>query len=330
MKILITGGTGSIGESVLRELAKDPSVSQITVLSRDEFKQHQLRCELQSKKIRFVLGDIRDKQSLMKPFRGVDVIFHTAAFKHVDLGEAMPEEFVKTNILGTINVFDAAEENGVKKVVLLSTDKAAHATSVLGMTKGIAERIMIARANSGSKTVFSAVRLGNVLASRGSVIPLFVDAIKNKKTITLTDPEMTRFMISLPETAKFISFALQHGKQGDIFIKKCDVMEMGNVAKALLHIFNSDVAIKIVGRRDGERTHEILANQTELSQSEDMGGYFRISNSIGGLNKKTSKKSNQKQNMDYASNLVKSLSLEETEKKLRSLDYISNELINKK
>lgn len=327
MKILITGGTGSIGEGVLRLLIKDPAVKQVIILSRDEFKQHQLRVELASTKVRFVLGDIRDKRSLLKPFTGVDVIFHAAAFKHVDQGEVMPEEFVLTNIIGSMNVFEIAEECGVKKVVLLSTDKAAHATSVLGMTKGIAERIMIAHANSGTKTIFSAVRLGNVLASRGSVIPLFVESIKKNKAITLTDPKMTRFMLSLPETARFINFALEHGKQGDIFIKKCGVMEMGTVVDALRSIFKSKVSVKIIGRREGERTHEILANHTELSQCEDMGGYFRIINSVQGRSPKRVRAKTIKPG-DYSSDNITPLTLAETEKVLCSLEYIQHELQN--
>jgi len=319
MKILITGGTGSIGEGAARLFLKDHTVSQIIVVSRDEFKQHQLRLKLASPKLRCVLGDIRDSKSLQKAMRGVDVVFHAAAFKHVDVGEQAPEEFVKTNILGTMNVFDCAEAAGVKKVILLSTDKAAHATSVLGMTKGIAERLMIARAHEKTKTVFCAVRLGNVLASRGSVIPLLVHAIKNKKPITLTDPKMTRFMLSIDECSQFIKFALQHGTQGDIFVKKCAVMEMGIVVEALRAIFHSRAPIKIIGRRAGERTHEILANETELMQSEDMGDYFRIS-----ANQKPQQR--VRVETDYSSHHIKPLSLVQTEKVLRSLDYIIDEL----
>ena len=322
MKILITGGTGSIGEGVLRVLLEDPKISEVIVLSRDEFKQCQLRAAIKSPKLRCVLGDIRDRASLIGPFRGVDVVFHAAALKHVDLGELMPEEFVKTNILGSMNVFDVAEEVGVKKVILLSTDKAAHATSVLGMTKGIAERLMIAHAHNNSKTTFCAVRLGNVLVSRGSVVPIFVEAIKNRGVIAITDPKMTRFVLSLSECSEFIKFALEPGKQGDIFIKKCNVMEIGILARAILGIFKSDIPIKIIGRREGERVHEILANQTELSQSEDMDGYYRISNL---LDKDISVKSSTI-NEDYSSETTRPLTLEETTKALLALDYIQNEI----
>lgn len=322
MNILITGGTGSIGEGVARLLIGQRWVKRVVILSRDEFKQHQLRIKLASPKVTCMLGDIRDQRSLLRAFRGIDVVFHAAAYKHVDIGEATPEEFVMTNIIGSMNVFEAAEASGVKKVVLLSTDKAAHATSVLGMTKGIAERIMIAHAHGGSKTVFCAVRLGNVLASRGSVLPLFVEAIQQKRPITLTDPNMTRFMLTLPETAQFIEDALQHGEQGDIFIKKCSVMKMGTVALALQRIFKSKVPVQVTGRRPGERIHEILANEVELAGAQDMGDYFRIVSATASRRSRTP----ATRVRDYSSDTVEPLSLVATERALRSLEFIKNAL----
>jgi UDP-glucose 4-epimerase len=333
-RLLITGGTGSFGNATLRRFLNDKRFSEIIVFSRDEKKQHDMRHEFSSPKIRFVVGDVRHKDSLLAATKGVDYIFHAAALKHVPTGEYFPMELIRTNILGTENVLSAAEENGLKRVVLLSTDKAAYPVNTMGMTKAIAEKLVGAKARGkkGPKdTIFSAVRYGNVMASRGSVIPLFVEAIKKGKPLTVTDPKMTRFLLSLDHAIDLVELAFTKGGQGDLFVMKAPAATMGDLAQALLNIFKAKNKIEVVGVRAGEKIHETLATQLELARAEDLGDFYRIKDATSaeyedfydrGIAKKI--------NGDYTSENTKRLTIPEIEKLLLSLDYIKEELKNHK
>lgn len=326
-RILITGGTGSFGGTMIHSLLNDSRISEIVVFSRDEKKQHDMRHNIPSPKLRFVIGDVRDKNSVMDVMRSVDYVFHAAALKQVPTGEFFPMELVQTNIIGTQNIFDAAETHGVKKVILLSTDKAVYPINTMGMTKAIAEKLMTAKSRRNQNTIFCAVRYGNVMASRGSVIPLFIDQIKQGKNITMTHPKMTRFMLSLPNAINLVNFALEHGQQGDIFIRKSPASTVEILSKALIEIFDSTAGVEIIGIREGEKIHETLAHQIELAKAEDMGDYFRVINrpefdydSYFNKGKKVQIQG------DYSSDKTQQLSLEETKKLLLSLDYIQDEL----
>jgi len=326
-KLLITGGTGSFGNAVAERFLDDKSISEIIIFSRDEKKQHDMRYSFNHPKLSFVVGDVRDKESILQASRGVDYIFHAAALKHVPTGEYFPMELIRTNILGTENVLQAAEENKVKKFVFLSTDKAAYPVNTMGMTKAIAEKLVSAKAQKSSGTIFCAVRYGNVMASRGSVIPLFVDFLKQKKSLTVTNPDMTRFLLSLDDAVDLVNMAIRHGQQGDLFIKKAPASTIADLAQAILNIFNSKSKVKVIGTRAGEKVHETLATQLELTRAEDLGDYFRIRDGVSnsyqdfysqGIVKKISE--------DYTSENTKRLSVPEVEKLLLSLDYIKKEL----
>lgn len=329
-RLLITGGTGSFGNAVAHRFLNDDSISEIIIFSRDEKKQHDMRQVFDHKKINYVVGDIRDKEAISHASRGVDFIFHAAALKHVPTGEYFPMELVKTNILGTENVISAAEENGVKKFVLLSTDKAVYPINAMGMTKAVAEKLIGARARQSKSTIFCAVRYGNVMASRGSVIPLFVNCIKNNKPLPITDPNMTRFLLSLDDSINLVNVVIKEGQQGDLFVKKAPAATMGDLAQALLNIFKVNNEIKIVGIRAGEKIHETLATQLELARAEDMGDYYRIKDIAlcdygdfyeHGVVKKI--------DGDYTSENTRRLSVPEIEQLLLSLDYIQQELKNR-
>lgn len=277
MRILVTGGTGSFGHAVADRLLKREDVKEVRVFSRDEEKQHHMRQEyLSNGKLVFMVGDVRDRDALRHAIRGVDVVFHAAALKQVPTGEFFPWEIVKTNILGTHNVADIAEMEGVGRMVLLSTDKAVQPINAMGMSKALAEKTMTAFARIAQKTVFCAVRYGNVAASRGSVIPLFVEHIKQGKPLPITVPHMTRFMLSLDDAVDLVELAVAKGEQGDIFIKKSPAAAIGDLATALLDIFKSSVPVSVVGIREGEKIHEILAHDLELMHAEDLGTHFRV------------------------------------------------------
>jgi UDP-glucose 4-epimerase len=259
----------------------------------------------------------------------VDYIFHAAALKQVPTGEYFPAELVATNILGTQNVLDAAEENNVKKVVLLSTDKAVYPINAMGMSKGIAEKLIFANARESSGTIFCAVRYGNVMASRGSVIPLFIEYIKNNKPLTVTDPNMTRFLLSLDDALELVLLAIQKGDQGDLFIKKAPAATIGDLTQALINIFKSKSKINVVGVRVGEKIHETLATQLELARAEDLGTHFRIRpEDYLDYNSFISRGVVKTIENDYTSENTKRLSVKEIEKLLLSLDYIKRELKN--
>lgn len=329
-RLLITGGTGSFGNAVAKRFLDDKRFSEIVIFSRDEKKQHDMRYEYDHPKLSFVVGDVRDKDSILKATRGIDYIFHAAALKHVPTGEYFPMELVRTNIFGTENVLSAAEENGVKKVVLLSTDKAAYPVNAMGMTKAIAEKLIGAHARNSKGTIFCAVRYGNVMATRGSVIPLFIEFMKKNKPLTVTNPEMTRFLISLDDSINLVVLAIDRGAQGDLFIKKAPAATMQDLAQAMINIFKSKSKIKIIGHRAGEKIHETLATQMELNEAEDLGDFYRIRDgSMHSYEDFYNRGVNDSVKEDFTSFNTARLSVKEVEKLLLSLDYIKRELKNK-
>lgn len=327
-KLLITGGTGSFGNAVVKRFLDDPTVSDIVIFSRDELKQHNMRQEYKDNpKLDYIVGDVRDREALLSASRGIDFIFHAAALKHVPTGEHFPMELIRTNILGTENVLAAAEANRIRKVVFLSTDKAAYPINTMGMSKAIAEKLVAARARQSQKTVFCAVRYGNVMASRGSVIPLFVEQIKKGKPITITDPKMTRFLMSLDDSIDLVKVAIRNGRRGDLFVMKAPASTMGDLAQALINIFGAKNKIEIIGTRAGEKIHETLATQLELSSSKDFGKYYCIKEpALFDYKSFYEKGDTGKMKEDYTSLNTKRLTIPEIEKLLLSLDYIQDEL----
>lgn len=327
-KLLITGGTGSFGNAVAKRFLDDKRFSEIIIFSRDEKKQHDMRYEYNHPKLSFVIGDVRNRESILEATRGVDYIFHAAALKHVPTGEYFPMEMIRTNILGTENVLSVAEENGVKKVVLLSTDKAAYPINTMGMTKAVAEKLISAHARNSRNTVFCAVRYGNVMATRGSVIPLFIEFMKRGKPLTVTNPEMTRFLISLDDSIDLVVLAIDRGEQGDLFIKKAPSVTMRDLAQALINIFKPRKSkVEIIGHRAGEKIHETLATQIELNRAEDMGDFYRIKDgAIHTFEEFYEHGISDTVKEDFTSLNTRRLSAKETEKLLLSLDYVKKEL----
>ena len=277
-KILITGGTGSFGNAFLKGAVENELYSEIRIFSRDEKKQDDLRKTLNSNKIKFYIGDVRDKESVSRVVKGVDYIFHAAALKQVPSCEFFPIEAVKTNILGTENVLDAAETFEVKKVVILSTDKAAYPINAMGMTKALMEKVMVAKSRNldDSKTIFCGTRYGNVMASRGSVIPLFIEQIKTGKSLTITDSEMTRFMMTLDHAVELVLYAFKNGKQGDMFVQKSPAATVSVLAQALIELYDSKSPIQEIGIRHGEKKYETLVTSEEMLKAKDLGGYYSI------------------------------------------------------
>ena len=277
--LLITGGTGSFGNAFLKGAVENEFYSQIRIFSRDEKKQDDLRKKLNSDKVKFHIGDVRDQESVSKVVRGVDYIFHAAALKQVPTCEFFPIEAVKTNILGTNNVLSAAEEFGIKKAVVLSTDKAAYPINAMGMTKALMEKTMMAAARNlnQEKSVFCGTRYGNVMASRGSVIPLFIEQIKNNKPVTISNPQMTRFMMTLDDAVDLVQFAFENGNNGDLFIQKSPAATIQTLAVALIALYGSKSEIQNIGIRHGEKMYETLVTNEEMAKSEDLGDYYRVS-----------------------------------------------------
>ena len=275
--LLITGGTGSFGNAVLKRFI-DSDISEIRILSRDEKKQEDMRIELNNEKVKFYIGDVRNYSSVEDAMRGVDYVFHAAALKQVPSCEFYPMEAIRTNILGADNVMNAAIKSGVKRVIVLSTDKAVYPINAMGMSKALMERLMVskARMQGDSRTVLCATRYGNVMASRGSVIPLFVDQIKNNQDITITDPTMTRFLMSLEDSVDLVLHAFQHASQGDIFVQKSPASTIEDLAQALKNLFNSNAKIKVIGTRHGEKLYESLLSREEMAKAEKMERYFRV------------------------------------------------------
>ncbi len=277
-KLLITGGTGSFGNAVLDRFLNSDEFSEIRIFSRDEKKQDDLRKKLNNPKVKFYIGDVRDLSSVETAVKGVDYIFQAAALKQVPSCEFFPIEAVKTNVLGTDNVLYAAEKFEVKKVVVLSTDKAAYPINAMGMSKALMEKVMVARSRNldDTKTIFSATRYGNVMASRGSVIPLFIEQIKANKPLTITDPNMTRFMMTLNDAVDLVWYAFNNAKQGDLFVQKAPAATIQTLVDALKELYNSTSPIKIIGTRHGEKLYETLVNREDMVKADDLGNYFRI------------------------------------------------------
>jgi UDP-N-acetylglucosamine 4,6-dehydratase len=276
--LLITGGTGSFGNAVLQRFLETDCFREIRILSRDEKKQDDMRKLLNHPKLKFYIGDVRDTNSVDAAVKGVDYIFHAAALKQVPSCEFFPMEAVKTNVIGTDNVLSAAEKYEVKKVVVLSTDKAAYPINAMGMSKAMMEKVTIARSRNldETKTIFCATRYGNVMASRGSVIPLFIDQIKAGKNLTITDPNMTRFMMTLEDAVDLVLYAFENANQGDLFVQKAPAASIEVLAKALIDLYQSKSEIKIIGTRHGEKLYETLVNREDMVKAEDLGEYYRI------------------------------------------------------
>lgn len=328
--LLITGGTGSFGNAYLNKALNSDKFSDILIFSRDEKKQDDLRREINNPKVKFFIGDVRDVNSVNQVVSKSDYIFHAAALKQVPSCEFFPIEAVKTNILGTENVLNAAERFSVKKVVILSTDKAAYPINSMGMSKALMEKVMIAKSRMlNDKSIFCGTRYGNVMGSRGSVIPLFISQIKNNKDLTITNPNMTRFMMSLSDAINLVDYAFENAKQGDIFVKKAPASTIETLASALIDIFNSKSKIKIIGIRHGEKMHETLITKEEMLKSEDLGKHYRIMADSRDLNydKYFSKgESNLSQQNEYNSSNTDILTKEELIKVLLKLDVVKSEL----
>lgn len=329
--LLVTGGTGSFGNKMLRHFLQNTDIKEVRVFSRDEEKQDKMRNELEDKRVKFYIGDIRDYASIKNALQGVDLVFHAAALKQVPSCEFFPMEAVKTNVIGAENLVNAAVKSGVKKVVVLSTDKAVYPINAMGMTKALMEKVMIAKARTvtDNKTLLCATRYGNVMASRGSVIPLFIKQIKAGHDITITDPEMTRFLMSLEESVKLVLYAYEHAKSGDIFVQKAPASTVMDLAKALQQIFQAKNKIKIIGSRHGEKKYETLVNREEMAKAEDLGNFYRIPADSRDLNYANYFSVGDKEvseQEDYTSHNTKRLNVEEVIKKLLDLDYIQKEL----
>ena len=276
--LLITGGTGSFGNAVLHRFLNSEHFNEIRIFSRDEKKQHDMRVALNSPKLKFYIGDVRDYNSIDRAMRGVDYVFHAAALKQVPSCEFFPVEATKTNVFGTQNTIDAAVANKVTKVICLSTDKAAYPINAMGISKALMEKVAIASSRNipSDATTICLTRYGNVMASRGSVIPLFLQQIQRRECITVTDPNMTRFLMSLEEAVDLVLFAFEHGNQGDLFVNKAPASTIGDLATALKELCDSDVPVKVIGTRHGEKLYETLCTREEMLKAEDMGNFYRI------------------------------------------------------
>ena len=277
--LLITGGTGSFGNAVLKRFLNTDHFKEIRIFSRDEKKQDDMRHEIQNPKVKFYIGDVRDKRSVDSAMRGVDYVFHAAALKQVPSCEFFPMQAVRTNVIGTENVLDSAVDFGVKNVVVLSTDKAAYPINAMGISKAMMEKVAIAKARSlgdHPETTICVTRYGNVMASRGSVIPLWTEQIKTGNPITITDPKMTRYMMTLDDAVDLVLYAFEHGNSGDLFVQKAPAATLLVLAEALKEMLNADNEVRIIGTRHGEKLYETLVTREEMFKSEDMGNYFRI------------------------------------------------------
>lgn len=334
--LMITGGTGSFGSTVLKHFL-DSDLKEIRIFSRDEKKQDDMRHELQAKypetagKVKFYIGDVRNPQSIKDAMPGVDYIFHAAALKQVPSCEFFPMQAVQTNIIGTDNVLHAAIDAGVKRVVCLSTDKAAYPINAMGISKAMMEHVIYANARVAAErggTTICCTRYGNVMASRGSVIPLFIDQIKAGKPITITDPEMTRFLMSLDEAVDLVAFAFGHANPGDLFVQKSPASTIGDLAKAVQKLFG-DTGTHIIGTRHGEKLYETLLTREEKTRSEDLGGYYRVAADGRDLNYDKYFVNGEVRTQapeDYTSHNTRRLTVDEVVDKLLSLEYVKEEL----
>ncbi len=335
--LMITGGTGSFGSTVLKRFLSS-DIEQIRIFSRDEKKQDDIRHDLQAKhpeyanKVKFYIGDVRNIESIRDAVDGVDFIFHAAALKQVPSCEFFPMEAVRTNVMGTDNLLRAAIDAKVKNVVCLSTDKAAYPINAMGISKAMMEKVIRAhalRASEKSGTVISCTRYGNVMCSRGSIIPLFIEQIKSGKPITITNPDMTRFLMNLDEAVDLVMFAFEHAQPGDLFVQKADASTIGVLGQAVQKLFG-DTGVRIIGSRHGEKLYETLMTREELVRAEDMGEYFRVTPDGRDLNydnyvKYDSANSRVQMDEDYSSHNTKLLNVEETIKKILTTEYVQNE-----
>ena len=338
--LLITGGTGSFGNAVLNRFLKT-DIGEIRIFSRDEKKQDDMRHEYQAKypeesnKIKFYIGDVRDLPSVKNAMHGVDYIFHAAALKQVPSCEFFPIEAVKTNVMGTENVLTAAIDAGVKKVICLSTDKAAYPVNAMGTSKAMMEKVFVAKSRtiSPDKTLICGTRYGNVMCSRGSVIPLFIEQIKAGQSLTVTDPDMTRFIMSLEEAVELVLFAFENAQSGDIMVQKAPACTIGVLAEAVKQLFNADNEVKVIGIRHGEKMYETLLTNEECSGAIDMGNFYRVPADKRDLNyDKYFKVGDEKRNplSEFNSNNTELLTVEQVKEKLLTLQYIRDEISNYK
>ena len=327
---MITGGTGSFGNAVLERFLKT-DVEEIRIFSRDEKKQEDQRLKYKNTKLKFYLGDVRDYQSIFNALHGVDYVFHAAALKQVPSCEFYPLEAVRTNILGSENLMDAAIAQNVQRVIMLSTDKAVYPINAMGISKAMMEKFMVAksRMQEKNKTILCATRYGNVMASRGSVIPLFVEQLKSKKSLTVTDPNMTRFLMSLKDSVSLVLHAFKHGRQGDIFVQKSPASTIQDLALALKDLFAKNNSIEIIGTRHGEKLYETLISREEMSRAEDMGNYYRIPADNRDLNYNQYFNEGEEKisdATDYTSHNTNQLTIDEVKKTLEKLEYIKEQL----
>ena len=328
--LMITGGTGSFGNTVLKRFLQT-NVREIRIFSRDEKKQEEMRIALNNPKLKFYIGDVRDYDSIYQALKGVDYVFHAAALKQVPSCEFYPMEAVRTNVLGSENLMNAAIAREVSRVVMLSTDKAVYPINAMGISKAMMEKFMIAKARMQNKgeTVICATRYGNVMASRGSVIPLFVSQLKEDKALTITDPNMTRFLMSLEDSVDLVLYAFEHGKQGDIFVQKAPASTVKDLAEALKELFANTSSIKVIGTRHGEKLYESLISREEMAKAEDLGNYYRIPADNRDLNyaqffSEGEEKISSEE--DYTSHNTSRLNVEQVKKLLLKLDFIKEEL----
>ena len=328
--LMITGGTGSFGHTVLKRFL-DTNVKEIRIFSRDEKKQEDMRIELANDKVKFYIGDVRDYDSVSQAMIGVDYIFHAAALKQVPSCEFYPMEAVKTNVVGTENVLNAANVNGVQRVVVLSTDKAVYPINAMGISKAMAEKVVVAKSRSISEAgpVVCCTRYGNVMASRGSVIPLLINQMKANQPLTVTDPNMTRFLMSLEDSVDLVIHAFEHAEQGDIFVQKAPASTLTDLAQALKELFQSESTIKIIGTRHGEKLYESLISREEMSKAQDLGRYYRIPADNRDLNYEkyfVEGETHITEVDDYTSHNTHRLNVEEVKTLLLNLDYIQETL----
>ena len=328
--LMITGGTGSFGNAVLSRFLHT-GLREIRIFSRDEKKQEDMRIALNSDKLKFYIGDVRNESSIAQAMKGVDYVFHAAALKQVPSCEFYPMEAVRTNVIGTENVLNAAAANGVRRVVVLSTDKAVYPINAMGISKAMAEKVLWARSRVQRKgeTVFCATRYGNVMSSRGSVIPLFVSQIKAGKPLTVTDPNMTRFLMSLEDSVDFVLYAYANAEQGDIFVQKAPAATVGDLAQALQELFDRQVGVRVIGTRHGEKLYESLVSREEMAHARDLGGYYRIPADNRDLNyaKYFSEGEEEISEFDdYTSHSTTRLNVAQVKELLLKLYYIKEEL----
>jgi UDP-N-acetylglucosamine 4,6-dehydratase/5-epimerase len=327
--LLITGGTGSFGNAVLNRFLNTDHFKEIRIFSRDEKKQDDQRRRLSNPKVKFYIGDVRDPLSIETAIRGVDYIFHAAALKQVPSCEFFPIEAVKTNVLGTENVLEAAIKNNIKKVVVLSTDKAVYPINAMGISKAMMEKVVVAKSRNAGNTIITGTRYGNVMASRGSVIPLFVDLIKSKKELTLTDPAMTRFMMTLEDAVDLVLFAFENAEPGDMFVQKAPGATIETLSKALLELYQSNSKLKIIGTRHGEKLYESLLTKEEKLKAIDLGNYYRVRSDNRDLNYSnyiSEGEDSTNDIEDYNSHNTERLDITGMKKLLLKLDFIKKDI----